>query len=285
MANFECLYAFSSTDINLLEIQRTGLSNQAPAGEIYQWLVVHKATGNIWELDFESADKENGKELRLFIEGRLEFNESEGSLKLLGKSHQLLRRDPRVLVEEHRALLESYLGRKFPSFAAFGLRSLRPADIYHFKGWIMDPEIIRYSLTEFQQMGSYTDVEAWFYRLLTDPASEGVALTAADNGELIGYTGIARINQVDGNGEFFILIGNKSYQGRGIANQAARWVQEHAFQKLNLHRLSLSASSRNPRALRAYEKAGFIHEGRMREALYRDHEYSDKIIMGILRDG
>ncbi len=41
--------------------------------------------------------------------------------------------------------------------------------------------------------------------------------------------------------------------------------------------------SSNPGAIRAYEKAGFVHEGRMREAFYRDNEYSDKVVMGILK--
>lgn len=55
------------------------------------------------------------------------------------------------------------------------------------------------------------------------------------------------------------------------------------FKKLNLHRIFLTASSSNPGAIRAYEKAGFIHEGKMREAFFRNNEYSDKVFMGILK--
>jgi RimJ/RimL family protein N-acetyltransferase len=39
----------------------------------------------------------------------------------------------------------------------------------------------------------------------------------------------------------------------------------------------------NNRALRAYEKAGFIVEGKIRSAIYRDGRYFDRIMMGILR--
>jgi RimJ/RimL family protein N-acetyltransferase len=38
----------------------------------------------------------------------------------------------------------------------------------------------------------------------------------------------------------------------------------------------------NGRAIRAYEKAGFVEEGRLRSAIYRDGNYFDRIMMGIL---
>jgi len=41
----------------------------------------------------------------------------------------------------------------------------------------------------------------------------------------------------------------------------------------------------NPRAQRAYEKAGFVVEGRRREALRWDGEWVDAIVMSVLADG
>ena len=38
------------------------------------------------------------------------------------------------------------------------------------------------------------------------------------------------------------------------------------------------------RAIRCYEKAGFRHEGRLREALFRHGSYHDILVMGILED-
>ncbi len=39
----------------------------------------------------------------------------------------------------------------------------------------------------------------------------------------------------------------------------------------------------NPRAQRAYEKAGFRRDGVHRQGLYRDGKFHDEIIMCILR--
>jgi RimJ/RimL family protein N-acetyltransferase len=61
-------------------------------------------------------------------------------------------------------------------------------------------------------------------------------------------------------------------------------IERYAFEELNLHRLSLGVFAYNPRARRAYEKAGFVVEGRERGAILRDGQRADVIIMGILRE-
>ena len=40
----------------------------------------------------------------------------------------------------------------------------------------------------------------------------------------------------------------------------------------------------NPRGIRAYEKAGFRVEGRLRQDCFRHGRYWDTIVMGILRE-
>jgi len=63
-----------------------------------------------------------------------------------------------------------------------------------------------------------------------------------------------------------------------------RILLRYAFEELNLHRLSLSVFEYNSRAIRSYEKAGFVIEGRARQFLNRDGLRYDMIFMGILRD-
>ena len=57
----------------------------------------------------------------------------------------------------------------------------------------------------------------------------------------------------------------------------------YAFEELNLHRVNLSVFEYNPRAIRSYEKAGFRHEGRQRDALHRCGKRWDMLYMGILK--
>jgi hypothetical protein len=57
---------------------------------------------------------------------------------------------------------------------------------------------------------------------------------------------------------------------------------EHAFTRLGLHRVALSVFAFNERAIRAYRKAGFVIEGRAREAIWRDGRYWDELTMSVL---
>src|SRR3954451_1770645 len=58
----------------------------------------------------------------------------------------------------------------------------------------------------------------------------------------------------------------------------------HAFDRLGLHRVGLSVFEFNERARRAYEKAGFQVEGRLRAAIARDGRWWDELQMGILNE-
>ena len=81
-----------------------------------------------------------------------------------------------------------------------------------------------------------------------------------------------------------IGLGEREYWGKGYGTDAMRIILRYAFYELNLQRVSLDVFEYNPRAIRSYEKAGFKHEGRVREYLNRGGRRYDLIFMGILRD-
>jgi RimJ/RimL family protein N-acetyltransferase len=49
-----------------------------------------------------------------------------------------------------------------------------------------------------------------------------------------------------------------------------------------MHSVQLMVFSYNKRAVRLYEKLGFVHEGRIRESLYYDFKWHDKIHYSML---
>lgn len=80
-----------------------------------------------------------------------------------------------------------------------------------------------------------------------------------------------------------ILLGPQG-RDRGLGTEAVRLMLCHAFHVLGLHRVGLEYYAFNPRAARAYEKAGFVVEGRRREALLFDGEWVDALMMSVLAD-
>jgi RimJ/RimL family protein N-acetyltransferase len=101
--------------------------------------------------------------------------------------------------------------------------------------------------------------------------------------KLIGNCGFFNYDQRNANAEFGIMIGEKSYWNKGYGTEAVRLLVKHGFQTVNLNRIYLRVLENNLRAIRAYEKAGFTHEGRQRQADFRDGRYIDLLVMSTLR--
>ena len=80
---------------------------------------------------------------------------------------------------------------------------------------------------------------------------------------------------------FRIQIGPAG-QNRGLGTEATRLIVGYGFEQLGLHRISLEVYAFNPRARRAYEKAGFRVEGVLRESLRYGDQWIDATVMSIL---
>ncbi|MCL4823963.1 MAG: GNAT family N-acetyltransferase, partial [Anaerolineales bacterium] len=65
--------------------------------------------------------------------------------------------------------------------------------------------------------------------------------------------------------------------------EALNLLLRHGFETLNLNRVFLRVYADNLRAVRSYQKAGFVHEGTMREAVFKRGKYGDLHFMSVLR--
>jgi RimJ/RimL family protein N-acetyltransferase len=61
-----------------------------------------------------------------------------------------------------------------------------------------------------------------------------------------------------------------------------RVIVDYGFREMGLHRIQLGVAPFNPAGIRAYEKAGFIEEGRYRESVLHDGRWYDEVLMSIL---
>ena len=164
---------------------------------------------------------------------------------------------------------------------------LRPAertDIDAFVRWFNDAEVLR-NLAMFEPMSQAAET-AWFDRML---AAQGktdyhfvICLLADDRP--IGTIGLHDIDWRDGRAEFGIAIGEKSEWDKGLGTDATRAICDFGFGELRLERIGLFVYAGNDRGRRAYEKAGFVHEGTLRRAHYGGGEHRDVHVMGMLRD-
>jgi RimJ/RimL family protein N-acetyltransferase len=121
----------------------------------------------------------------------------------------------------------------------------------------------------------------WYSTRNDQPDRLDLAVVDKATGECVGEV---VLNQWDPGNEscnFRILIGPKG-RNRGLGTEATRLIVGYGFEHLGLHRISLEVYAFNPRARRAYEKAGFRAEGVLRESLRYNGEWHDATLMSIL---
>ena len=92
MPSFECLYLMQNSEISIVEIKRTDLSEHATPSEKFHWLKVHNETSFISPLTFSSMDSSGEIEERYFDEGFLKFNANTATFieKYNSAQHQLV---------------------------------------------------------------------------------------------------------------------------------------------------------------------------------------------------
>ncbi|WP_312360549.1 GNAT family protein [Agrobacterium sp.] len=72
-----------------------------------------------------------------------------------------------------------------------------------------------------------------------------------------------------------------AYRDKGLGGRLMRPTLDAARQ-CGLHRVELSVHADNARAIALYEKIGFVHEGRGRDAVLIDGRYIDSLNMAII---
>jgi RimJ/RimL family protein N-acetyltransferase len=80
------------------------------------------------------------------------------------------------------------------------------------------------------------------------------------------------------------LAVHPDFRGGKVADTAARLFQRHLIDDLDFHRLQLEVYGFNERAMRHAERAGFKREGVRRKAYWRNDEWVDGVLYGLVAE-
>jgi len=164
------------------------------------------------------------------------------------------------------------------------LRAADREDLPRFTAWLNDPEV-RTGVSMIMPL-SLVEEEAWFEKLQqASPYERPLVIEVAEGDHWIpiGDCGYHAMDWRNRSAELGIFIGEKNYWNQGYGGEAMRLLLKHGFNVLNLDRIFLRVFSNNLRAIRCYEKIGFVHEGCFRQAEFQDGKYHDVMIMSVLR--
>jgi RimJ/RimL family protein N-acetyltransferase len=166
------------------------------------------------------------------------------------------------------------------------LRPIKRSDISYFLKWFTDPEVVQY-LDTYLPMTEMSEAK-FIEELGTTRARSDVILVIealeGDSMKAIGNCGLHKISLKDHDAVFGIIIGEKDYWSKGYGTEAARLIINYGFEQLNLHRISSAAVAFNERSIKLHKKLGFEEEGRLRQAMFRNGQYHDRLEFGMLKE-
>jgi RimJ/RimL family protein N-acetyltransferase len=159
------------------------------------------------------------------------------------------------------------------------LRVLAAADHPALLSAYLDPDVTRLA-------GSHDPVDpevtlGWLASRTEQTERLDLAVVDRANGACVGEVVLNQWEAGNESCNFRIALVPGSH-GQGMGTEATRLIVGYGFETLRLHRISLEVYAFNPRARRAYEKAGFVAEGVLRDALLWDGERVDATVMSIL---
>lgn len=164
------------------------------------------------------------------------------------------------------------------------LRAYRKEDIPIRLSYINDTEISNFLTGDIPFPIMLQEEEKWFESISSQSDKYKFAIETIEGNQFIGG---CSINDIDWKNRIVtvgIFIGNKDYWGNGYGNDAMNILITFIFNQMNINKIRLICYSFNKRAIKSFEKCGFVIEGILRKEVFKDGCYYDKIAMGILKE-
>ncbi|GAB6098540.1 GNAT family protein [Halanaerocella petrolearia] len=163
------------------------------------------------------------------------------------------------------------------------LREYREDDFEDMRQWVNDYQIVDYLSDIFLYPQSEKQTKEFLDMAMSDDW-KGFIIADRETEEYIGQIDFADLDHKNGYGELGIVIGKPSKLNKGLGTETLELFLAFGFEELRLNRIELVCYEYNQRAQHVYEKVGFIKEGVRRKKIYRNGQYYDEYLYGILKE-
>ncbi len=115
-----------------------------------------------------------------------------------------------------------------------------------------------------------------------DPDTSVVSLVIVADGRAVGDVNLFQIETRNRHALVGLSLWRTEDRDHSYGTDALRAMLRWGFGHLNLHRIELSVDAENARAIRVYERLGFVREGRRRQHHFDSGTYHDELMMAVL---
>lgn len=124
-------------------------------------------------------------------------------------------------------------------------------------------------------------VRGWLQDRTLPPARLFLVIADATTDATLGFVQVSDLDPLDRRGELGIGLASEA-QGSGHGGRALSLLLEHLRATRGLRKMSLRVRSDNERAIRCYERAGFVRCGLLRSHVHIENAWRDVMLMECL---
>ena len=161
------------------------------------------------------------------------------------------------------------------------LRPVEMVDIEKMRDWRLS-EDVSYYFPSFEPIGLQKQKE-WMTRMFEDDTSYYFIICDKGSGASVGVIFLTDIDRLNQNAEFGYYLGDKKYQGAGVAIEAELLLLNYAFNIQNMHKVYCESLDYNKKVLSIHSKFGFKNDGIKRDHIYKNGKWNNIVVMSVIR--
>lgn len=187
-------------------------------------------------------------------------------------------------MENAKSNMENANSQPFLSGMHLYLREVCINDVnQNYHRWINDPDVNQYLESRFAPC-SIRQLEGYVRKFEDAVDILFLAIVLKKKHQHIGNIKMGPINWFHRFADIGVLIGERDCWGKGYASEAIALLTSHAFNTLNLHKLTAGCYATNKGSLKAFEKVGFAVEGIRKQHCFYKGKYVDGILLGLVNE-
>ncbi|WP_410982898.1 GNAT family N-acetyltransferase [Bacillus cereus] len=165
------------------------------------------------------------------------------------------------------------------------LRELSLDDVEDRYQWSLDTEVTKHLVVP-DQYPPFTrdETKRWIEMCMSQENGYEQRAIVTGDGVHIGWIDLKNFDTTNKNAELGIAIGNKEYWGRRYGVAALYSMLQIGFYEFGLEKVWLRVDADNVKAMKSYEKTGFVCEGIMRNDRLRQGGFINRYRYSMLKE-
>jgi len=160
------------------------------------------------------------------------------------------------------------------------LTAINEDSLEQLREWRNSPKLKQY-FREYREISDVSQKRWYENYVLNDCQQIHFEIHVNRTKKMVGYCCLTGINWINKTAEFSIYLGDSTSYGHGYGIDALNLLLNHAFNDVNLNKIWGEVFVNNP-AINLFKKIGFLEEGLLKQHHYKNGEFRDSHIIGLL---